>query len=242
MNIDLETYIVKTNAAKNNDELFSVFKEIIVFHGFDSIQFVLLNDHNQLDKEAKIGYALSFPEDWMNYYFSKRYDLIDPVIDAAQKKIGAFTWDQMIKEYHLSKKQLRILNEASDAGLNKGISVPLRGVQGALAGISIASTDRVTDINPLLSDKISLMSEQLYQCFWRLHQNSNSMEKINLSNREKDILSWSAKGLSRSQIADKFFISEHTVDYHIRKILKKTKAQNMTSAVFQAIRLNLIQL
>ena len=62
----------------------------------------------------------------------------------------------------------------------------------------------------------------------------------NLSEREKDILSLLVEGLSKKQIADKIFLSHHTVDSHIRNIYVKLEVHSRSSAISKAIREKLL--
>lgn len=51
----------------------------------------------------------------------------------------------------------------------------------------------------------------------------NTDIKNSITEREKEILSLLAIGLSSKEISEKLFISPHTVEYHRRQLLKKTK-------------------
>jgi DNA-binding NarL/FixJ family response regulator len=61
-----------------------------------------------------------------------------------------------------------------------------------------------------------------------------------LTGREIELLHLMVDGLSNKQIAEKLFISENTVKYHIRNILQKLDVQNRTEAVGIAIRKGLL--
>jgi DNA-binding NarL/FixJ family response regulator len=62
----------------------------------------------------------------------------------------------------------------------------------------------------------------------------------NLSEREKDILKLLVEGLSKKQIADKLFLSYHTIDTHIRNIYAKLQVHSNSSAVAKALKENLL--
>jgi len=66
-------------------------------------------------------------------------------------------------------------------------------------------------------------------------------EPNQLTEREIELLHWMVEGFSNKGIAQKLFISENTVKYHIRNILQKLGAQNRTEAVATAIRQGLIK-
>jgi DNA-binding NarL/FixJ family response regulator len=61
-----------------------------------------------------------------------------------------------------------------------------------------------------------------------------------LSQREIEILKLLTEGLSKKQIAEKLFISHHTVDSHIRKIYDKLEVHSSNAAVAKAVKENLV--
>ncbi len=76
-----------------------------------------------------------------------------------------------------------------------------------------------------------------------LRQPSESDTNNNvLSRREREVLDLIAKGASNRYIADKLFISERTVKFHVSAILSKLNAQNRTEAVLIAVQRGIVQL
>jgi DNA-binding NarL/FixJ family response regulator len=61
-----------------------------------------------------------------------------------------------------------------------------------------------------------------------------------LTEREIELLRLVAEGMSNKAIAQTLSISENTIKYHIRNILRKLGVQNRTEAVTQAIRAGLL--
>lgn len=62
-----------------------------------------------------------------------------------------------------------------------------------------------------------------------------------LTRREKEILSEAALGLTTSQIAEKLFISPHTVESHRKNLIEKFKTSNLSSAIKLATEYGLIK-
>ena len=63
----------------------------------------------------------------------------------------------------------------------------------------------------------------------------NNEEKETLSSREKEIVSYVVKGLTNQEIADKLFISIHTVITHRRNIARKLEIHSATGLTIYAI-------
>lgn len=62
-----------------------------------------------------------------------------------------------------------------------------------------------------------------------------------LTRREKEILVEAASGLTTNQIAEKLFISHHTVESHRKNLIEKFQTSNLSTAIKMAIEYNLIQ-
>ena len=72
--------------------------------------------------------------------------------------------------------------------------------------------------------------------------NSVENESSDLSEREKDILKEVAQGLTNNEIADKLFISAHTVITHRKKITKKLGIKSVSGLTVYAIINGLIEM
>lgn len=65
-----------------------------------------------------------------------------------------------------------------------------------------------------------------YRSYSDKNINPDLVNAYELSNREVELIKLLAKGLSSEEIADKMFLSRHTIDTHRRNILQKTGARN----------------
>ncbi|MDR6922122.1 MULTISPECIES: response regulator transcription factor [Chryseobacterium] len=61
-----------------------------------------------------------------------------------------------------------------------------------------------------------------------------------LTRREKEILAEAARGLTTNQMAEKLFISPHTVESHRKNLIEKFQTANLSSAIKLAIEYGLI--
>jgi len=73
-------------------------------------------------------------------------------------------------------------------------------------------------------------------------QNKNTDEvKINLTNREKEVMKFVVDGLTSKEIADELYISTRTVDTHRSNIMKKLKVKNSIGLINKIKELNLLE-
>jgi LuxR family quorum sensing-dependent transcriptional regulator len=71
--------------------------------------------------------------------------------------------------------------------------------------------------------------------------NPPSKGKIQLSPREREVLTLVARGDSAFAISEVLAISKRTVDEHVRSVIRKLGAKNRTHAVALALRAGLIE-
>lgn len=67
-----------------------------------------------------------------------------------------------------------------------------------------------------------------------------SCEGINMSERELEIITLIAEGYSNKEVADKLFLSTHTVTTHRKNIMNKLGVNNTAGLVLFAVRENLV--
>jgi DNA-binding NarL/FixJ family response regulator len=71
-------------------------------------------------------------------------------------------------------------------------------------------------------------------------QTVSSCEGLNISEREMEIIKLVAEGYSNKEVADKLFLSTHTVTTHRKNIMNKLGVNNTAGLVLFAVRENLI--
>ncbi|MBN8704159.1 MAG: response regulator transcription factor [Bacteroidetes bacterium] len=71
--------------------------------------------------------------------------------------------------------------------------------------------------------------------------NSANCEGINVTERERDIIRLVADGLSNKQIADKLFLSTHTINTHRKNIMNKLGLANTAGLVMYAVKNDLLE-
>jgi len=70
--------------------------------------------------------------------------------------------------------------------------------------------------------------------------NQKALDKLELSNRELEVLQWMAKGMSNQEIADKMFVSLNTIKTHSSNLFLKMDVKRRTQAVDRARQLGII--
>lgn len=235
----IDDFVIASNRTDSVEELLRLFQREMNNLGFDQVLVTLLNQHRALSEDAQFALFHNYPQAWTNHYLESHYGDIDPVRTLMEHQEAPFSWRQILLRTVLSHDQRRLFREAREGGLHQGIGIPLKGPEGAIAGVAAACSVENEAQPPHALERAYLLANQFYVCFWKLKQITWS-NKRELTGKEVEVLQWSAIGLTRNDIADRMSISSHTVDFHCRNILRKFDVPNVTAAVVRALSQGLI--
>ncbi len=70
--------------------------------------------------------------------------------------------------------------------------------------------------------------------------NNGMIERLGISERELEVLHLVAAGYSNQEIAEKLFLSLHTIKTHTSRLFEKLDVKRRTQAIEKAKRLNII--
>jgi len=238
--MNLIEFIYASNKAQSVEELLSSFIEFITEYNFDKyIISEISTDHNYRDGR-KFGLITNYPDALMNEYIEKNLVENDPIYKRALTSRRPFPWSDMRKE-NLTDKEKSAMADVEKYGFYQGITVTIYQPLGRIIGISLATPDRnrVFDDNTLMI--MNLLCNQFYARFsCLLDQNKLIDEPANITDREREVLLWIAKGKTKKDIACILDISESCVKRHCENIFKKLEVNNLPYAVVKALRMGLI--
>ncbi len=236
-------FIEKSNAAETPEEVFKLFCSAAAGFGYDRVAFAAVTVAAQKAMElhdlAPIV-VLNFPEDWREHWFEKRYYEIDPILALTPGSGSPFLWDDVVAQQPLSSKQKLLFNESKAAGLHNGLSIPVHGPRGESYVVSLATDNRVCDNRPHFGT-LQILATQFQLAYSQTSRKPQQTERgQHLTERERECLTWTARGKSAWAISEIIGISEHTVNFHLKGVMKKLETANRVSAVVVAVRLGLI--
>ncbi len=237
----LEEFIEQTNAAETPDDVFVHYRDALAKLGFDKVVYTLITDHMQISRRAGHAIKGNYPEDWMQHYTERDYYKIDPVVKYAFRTPDPFTWKELEHSRLFSRRQLRILSEAAEAGVTNGIGVPLYGARGEMAGVGLASSVPDVNINASTLSKLKVLTEQFHMAYCKKHP-ATPEEIVLLSRREIEMLKWWASGKTAAEIGVILHCSEINVKKHIQNVYHKLGVNSKVTAIVRAIWLGLIPL
>lgn len=180
----------------------------------------------------------SYPEAWQQCYTDNRYYTIDPVIAETAGSILPFEWGDADYRKGLSPDRKALFEEAAEFGIRIGFTVPVRGTQGQVAGLTYASADRDASFRRCIRQHghlLHVMAIHFHAHVQLKAQTTAWTQSYRLSPRERECLLWSAQGKTRWEIAQILSITPRTVTFHLENAKRKIGVFSICKAVAIAI-------
>jgi LuxR family quorum sensing-dependent transcriptional regulator len=253
----LEENIAAIEACDSIEQLKSTLHQIVQNLGFASFGFI---DAGQpyLDKPFYFGTP---GQAWENEYISNDFVHYDPCLARVRRTNTPFNWGSLTLPPVLGRRKpgaVKTMEAARDHGFTEGFVVPFhfRDPRGFLHSSSTVFfwKDNASRFKFLLNNHkhelhlmmiywvqraIDVVAREHRQCapFFRPNEINND---VVLTDRERDVISWAARGKTTIDTAEILKISDETVETHIRNVLRKLNATNKTHAVAKCMALGLV--
>jgi len=185
----------------------------------------------------------TYPEEWTRRYLSRRYQEIDPVVVGVRSTLMPFTWNGLDPEARSSREQRRLFGEATEFGINCGLTIPIHDGAGGIAALTFASDSRPDALRRTVDAHRHLL--HLAAIYFHAHVRRQleaviDFDRPHLSPREIACLQWTARGKSSWDIGEILGISRRTVVFHLENAKRKLDAVTLAQAVAAALQHGLI--
>jgi len=171
-----------------------------------------------------------YPKDWVRRYQRRNYAFIDPVHRAAFLQSAPYRWHDIIG---LSKAERHLLDEAREAGLSAGLSIPVHQSDGSILLFSLSGPQR--SVNDAANSRLAyLISTQFHFELHRLALIPPRRAARLLTPRQLECLTWVARGKTSAEIGEILGRSRYTVDYHIELAMEALNIHSRTAAAVHA--------
>ncbi|MFT8420579.1 MAG: PA1136 family autoinducer-binding transcriptional regulator [Gluconacetobacter sp.] len=126
----------------------------------------------------------------------------------------------------------RIVQTPTGEGIH-GIQIPIFGPLGLEGAMSLGGTRIDASVTARLA--LSLVADTAFLTVRGLLDGPSENSAVRLSEREREVLSWTAAGRRQVDIAAILGLSERTVENHLRRIRKRLGASTTAQAIRTAI-------
>lgn len=180
----------------------------------------------------------NYPQPWQERYSNARYLETDPTVLLGRQSERPILWNDQ-----LYAQAPELWEEARGFGLCKGLSQSRLNSCGTAGMLTLARTDSDISERELHhnGEKLQWLASTAHSALWGiLTKRHRTAEAPNLTDREREVLRWTADGKSAGEIADLLTVSKNTIDFHIKNAIRKLKTANKTAAVVRAAMLGLL--
>ena len=216
-------------------QLKSLIQTLVVALGFDSYSFLI--QHPVPFTRPRIFLHSSYPQAWIKRYEEKNYYAVDPVLMLCQQPGRGIEWT-----HDLFTGAGDLWKEAQEHGLNSGFSCGAMASNRAIGILSIASrlANKTHQLQVELEVKLHFLAELSLRVLQRLSDDAVMVLKNDFSQRELEILKWTAEGKTSAEISLILSISQHTVNFHQKNMQKRFNVSNKTQIACYAAAIGLI--
>jgi LuxR family quorum sensing-dependent transcriptional regulator len=215
------------------DSLYQAVSEL----GFESLFFAEVRSRPEQDIGHHVFTAKCHPE-FLPQYAARDYVHVDPSVGRTLKSHYPFEWNTADFVAGTSDKRLvEFSGFFDDCHLTRGLIVPIHGLSGLAAGVSMGGVD--VELTARARAALHLMSLYAFERILELTARERAEPRLTV--REREVLAWSAQGKSAWEIGEILCVAKRTVDEHAQSAMRKLGATTRTHAVAIALRNRLFE-
>jgi LuxR family transcriptional regulator, quorum-sensing system regulator BjaR1 len=174
---------------------------------------------------------ISWPQDWYLQYDQCRFVEHDVVASSFRAKAASFRWSDLKIDSAASRRVMEIAGD--DFSMKKGFAVPIFGLSGYEAGLSLAGPD-VNDSDEANS-AIELIAIYAFNQLTKIKSCGSDAGAV-LRPREREVMQWVAAGKTTWDIGAILHISSDTVNKTIGSAMRRLEVHTRAQAVSEALR------
>lgn len=258
----IEESISVIEACESYEELRAALQTIIENYGFAAFNF-MDTGHPHLDMPFTDGTS---GKGWEGDYQNNRFVHSDLWVASARRRNTPFSWGSLPLPAQLGVRKpgaVKLMEAAADHRWSEGLIIPFHFTDeiGRMYSSLIVLFWR--DCLQRFMSMFTLKRHELHviMIYWAqratelkrrdfrprsstfgVNAGRSAAEPIVLSDKEREVVSWAARGKTTTGTADIMGISEATAETHMRNALRKLGAESRTHAVAIAIYRGLIDI
>jgi len=236
LNAEVQQFISKLSQIGDTRSFAEEFERLVDIFGCKF--FVISGIPDEYTSLEDMMVVHNLPEAWVSEYINSNYVLNDPIVHRCMAAKDPFLWREAVGPMVSSEANV-IMRRAEYFGLTNGVCFPIHNINGFEAGVSISGSD--TSLPNTRIRSLHLASIMAFNTLRKL-RSDHSLRIEAISERESEVLTWCALGKTSKEIAYILFVTENTVNVHIKNAISKLSAKNKTEAVAIAVRKGIISI
>ncbi len=183
-------------------------------------------------------YSHGFSKEWLELYEREDCRLNDPIPARVLRHGAMLTWQRAMEMGPNTPGNESYFARMREFGLIHGFGVPLFGQRGRDAYASFDFGKPIQDVPEGAIGMARSVAQAGHQRICRLIEDQGDLPA--LSEREVEVLTWTARGKSMSAIATILELSPETVKTYLKRVYGKLEVSDRVGASIKAIKLGLI--
>jgi LuxR family quorum sensing-dependent transcriptional regulator len=223
--------IEQFNRAENIAGLSSQLARAISSFGYQFLCFVSAAGVQKRAFEEKV-LLHTWPKTWFDQYRTSNFHAHDPVSASFRIRTEAFKWADVVIPPDDQRAKSVMMSALRDCRMRHGFCVPIHGLSGYQAGISFAGYD----VEETKEAEAALQLIGIYAFNRLANLKSRCKERGILTEREREVIRWTAAGKTAWDTGGILNIAEDTVNKHIASAMRKLNVYSRAQAVAESIR------
>jgi LuxR family quorum sensing-dependent transcriptional regulator len=236
LHAEVQQFISKLSQINDTRTFVTQFEQLV--QNFGCKFFVISGIPDEYTSLTDLLVVHNLPEDWVKEYTENNYILNDPIVRLCMEAKDPFSWREAVGS-NISPEASKIMVRAEEFGLTHGVCFPIHNINGFEAGVSISGAEILLPKTQIRS--LHLASIMAFNTLRKI-RSDHSLRIEAISERESEVLTWCALGKTSKEIAYILFVTENTVNVHIKNAISKLSAKNKTEAVAIAVRKGIISI
>jgi LuxR family quorum sensing-dependent transcriptional regulator len=203
--------------------------------GYGLQTFLLLDVPSRGQRFEDVALGRYWPDEWSRVYSRGGYLHHDPVVRQLRRTSRPFEWRQLRFDEERYPSAVELMRLRREFGFQNAFVVPVPGPAGPIGGISMSGPALPEFQKPA----VHMLALSAFHALSDLRGRRAEPRTV-LTEREQEVLTWSAVGKTAWDIGELLAISKRTVHEHAQTASRKLGAANLTNAVALALRDNLI--
>ncbi|WP_176515014.1 autoinducer binding domain-containing protein [Pseudomonas faucium] len=179
-------------------------------------------------QSPKVFLYSNYPPEWIERYQRDDFYKQDQAALRSHSSTMPVLWSD-----DLYREAPQYREEACGHGLRHGWTQSLHDLRHNESQISVARPVGEVSMGELYdkAGKVQWLCHTLHAIICEYHQNQLCPPTPKMSERELEVLKWSAAGKTAADVACILSLSQSTVNFHIRSVISKTNASNKAGAI-----------
>lgn len=236
---ELDSWVGAIRQQQSLKELFELSARFARDLGYD---FFAINEQGLTVHERRAIVFSNYPGAWLQTLEESQLWHDDPVQRAATTTHGSFTWSELGDLIKLEPRDLAYIEMAKSQGIRSGLTIPFHTPNQPSGVISFASGNDGPMPNLNRAQSIYIAGEIYKKAVAIRREASGTQDRIRLTRRQKQCVTYLANGHTIEETAAKLGISRHSVKSHIESSGKTLGARRLPQIVARAIYYRQIEL